>query len=334
MTFPPFLYASVALTLVFIHSGSQTASIAASLFALKFSEGFSDINAAFFQKANVSHFIAVSAVFRFVACLVIFVPVYELFHSIQLSLLALAIVWLILFLLFDNRFRKRIATLKERVFEFDHDAVFRRWRLFKTTLPLGCSGTVMILMNYLPRLGLNSYSGLNEVGLCSAIQYFLTFGAMFTVIVSQALLPTLANCVVEKKLVTFTVLLGVFAFFIGIGCGFVWLVAHFAGNGLLSFIYGPQFRGLQSLFENSVPSMFFVLSGIVMAAGATAFHLYRTIFCTYVIAALVVAGMTWLLVPKLQAVGAFYALGAGALTQTLVLAVAVAVAAARQRQSV
>jgi O-antigen/teichoic acid export membrane protein len=329
--FPFFLYATATLVLVFVYWGSQTAIIAASLFALKFSEGFSDINAAFFQKEHLSHFITASALLRLIACLAVFVPIYTMSHSLQFGLLALAAVWLVFFQLFDNRFRRHVMPLTQNVLDLDINTVSRRWSLFKITFPLGCSSAVMILMNYLPRLGLNAFSGLQELGLFSAIQYFLTFGAMFMAIVSQAMLPTLSKCVVENKLLTFAVLVGAFMFIVGLGCVCTWLLAYYIGDQALTLIYGPQFRNLQPLFEGSIPTMFFVFSGIIMAAGATAFHLYRTIFVTYMTATIVVAAMTWLLVPKFAALGAFYALGLGALTQTVILGLAITTTAIQRK---
>jgi O-antigen/teichoic acid export membrane protein len=336
MAFPVLLYALAMLILILSNHDIRAISVAFGLFALKYSEGFSDISAAVLQKADASRLIAVGASLRFGASVGIFVPIYLFLHSIQLGLFALGVGWLLLFLLIENRYRDRVILLDSSLITFDKTVTERRWHLFVTTLPLGASSAVMILTNYLPRLGLNSLLGLEEVGKFTAIQNFLTLGATFVAIVGQVLLPTLAAYVKENKLYLFARLLGIFSLLTAFGCVCAWILAHIAGDQLLSFIYGPNFESGGIVLEKAIPSMFIIVFSSIMASGATAFNLYRTIFTAYAVGALVVAGATWTLVPMSHALGAFYALALGSLTQIVIFLsgiVFLAVAKQKYKQS-
>jgi O-antigen/teichoic acid export membrane protein len=329
--FPLMLYSTALGVLIFLDQDFQVIAIAFGLFVMKFSEGLSDVSAAAFQTADATRLIAVSATLRMGASIVIFIPIYVISDSIEAGLVALGVAWLLIFLLFENERREAVLPLRQRILKIDHQVAARRWRLFAQTFPLGFSSAVMILTNYIPRFELNSLVGLKELGNFTAVQYFLSLGAIFISIVSQALLPALAASVRKNQFKLVAGFVGVLGTIVAAACACVWLLVHFYGGPLIALIYGPKFSEAGPLFQQSIPCMFVIFLTAILATAATAFLLYRTIFASYVAAAAIVAASTWLLVPRMGTLGAFYSLAIGSVLQIIILSCAMLLCARRRQ---
>jgi O-antigen/teichoic acid export membrane protein len=321
LVFPALLYgglAFVALTGA-LGGGGFWATIAA-FSALKFVEGFSDLNSGVFQQAHRSHTIAIAAAFRFTATALLFPAVLWAGATVETALLALAVAWLAIYLSFDNRERQALVAMPDDVMSVDPEAVGRRWDLFIVSLPLGVSSAIMILNVYTPRFGIVHLLGADALGHFTAIQYFANFGGMLVAVVCQASLPMLARFASQRSASRFLGLAGALVLFSLLGCLCGWLLIEFAGRALLGMLYGSSFEAVQPLFAAAIPTMFLVFCGSIAAAAATALRLYRTILLAYVGSALLAAGLTYLLVPRLDLFGAFLAVGLAGLLQSAILA--------------
>jgi O-antigen/teichoic acid export membrane protein len=320
LVFPALLYGSLAAVELtgMLGGGGLWATIAA-FAALKFVEGFSDLNSGVFQKAHRSHTIAIAAGLRLAATAALFPAVLWAGGTVETALLALAVAWLAIYLSFDNRQRQALAPMPDDVISADPKAGRRRWELFTISLPLGLSSAIMILNVYTPRFGIVHLLGADALGHFTAIQYFANFGGMLVAVICQASLPMLARFASQRSAARFLSLAGALILFSLLGCLCGWIVIDFAGRPLLAMIYGSRFEDAQPLFATAIPTMFFVFCGSIAAAGATALRLYRTILFAYVGSALVAAGLTNVLVPRLDLFGAFLAVGLAGLFQSAVL---------------
>jgi O-antigen/teichoic acid export membrane protein len=130
----------------------------------------------------------------------------------------------------------------------------------------------------------------------------------------------LARFASQRSASRFLGLAGALVLFSLLGCLCGWLLIEFAGRALLGMLYGSSFEEVQPLFAAAIPTMFLVFCGSIAAAAATALRLYRTILLAYVGSALLAAGLTYLLVPRLDLFGAFLAVGLAGLFQSAILA--------------
>jgi O-antigen/teichoic acid export membrane protein len=320
LVFPALLYGGLAVVALagLLGGGGFWATIAA-FSALKFVEGFSDLNSGVFQKAHCSHTIAIAAGLRFTATALLFPAVLWAGGTVETALLALAVAWLVVYVSFDNRERQALVPMSDDVISAEPKAVGRRWKLFVVSLPLGVSSAIMILNVYTPRFGIVHLLGPDALGHFTAIQYFTNFGGMLVAVVCQASLPMLARFASQRSAARFLALSLALVSFTLLGCLCGWLVIEFAGRALLAMIYGSRFEDVQPLFAAAVPTMFLVFCGSIAAAAATALRLYRTILVAYIGSALVAAGLTYVLVPRLALFGAFLTVGLAGLFQSAIL---------------
>jgi O-antigen/teichoic acid export membrane protein len=320
LVFPALLYGGLAVVaLTGTLGGAGFWATIAAFSALKFVEGFSDLNSGVFQKAHRSHTIAMAAGLRFAATAALFPAVLWAGGTVETALMALAVAWLAIYLSFDNRERQALVPMPDDVMSADPKATGRRWELFIVSLPLGVSSAIMILNIYTPRFGIIHLLGRNALGHFTAIQYFANFGGMLVAVVCQASLPMLARFASGRSATRFLGLIAALVLFALFGCLCGWLVIEFAGRALLSMIYGSSFADVQPLFAAAIPTMFLAFCGSIAAAAATALRIYRTILCAYIGSALVAAGLTYILVPRLDLYGAFLAVGLAGLFQSAIL---------------
>jgi O-antigen/teichoic acid export membrane protein len=177
----------------------------------------------------------------------------------------------------------------------------------------------MILNVYTPRFGIVHLLGPDALGHFTAIQYFANFGGMLVAVVCQASLPMLARFAGQRSATRFLALVAALVSFSLVGCLSGFLLIQFAGRALLAMIYGARFADAQPLFAAAIPTMFFAFCGSIAAAAATALRLYRTILFAYIGSALIAAGLTYVLVPRLDLFGAFLAVGLAGLFQSAML---------------
>jgi O-antigen/teichoic acid export membrane protein len=322
ITFPAALYgglAVIALTGALGGAGLWFTIVAFSL--LKFVEGLSDLNSGVFQKAHRSHAVTVAAGLRFLATALAFPTVYWISGQAELALLVLAVAWLVLYSLFDNTMRRALLAMPDHLISFEAKVTERRWQLFTVSLPLGLSSAIMILNTYTPRFGIAHLLGPDALGHFTAVQYFANFGGTLVAVVCQASLPTLARFGSQRLAGRFAGLTGALVLFSLLGCVGGWLVIELAGREVLRTIYGSSFEAVQPLFAAAIPSVFLVFFGSIVGAAATAMRIYRCILITYIGSAAVAGALTWVLVPRLDLLGAFLAVGLAGLFQAVALAV-------------
>jgi O-antigen/teichoic acid export membrane protein len=320
IAFPALLYGGLAVIALtgMLGGGSFWVTIAA-FSTLKFVEGFSDLNSGVFQKVHRSHTITIAAGLRFAATALVFPAVLWAGGNVDTALMTLAAAWLVIYFSFDNRERQALVSMPDEVISADPKVTRRRWQLFTVSLPLGVSSAIMILNIYTPRFGIVHLLGPNALGHFTAIQYFANFGGMLVAVVCQASLPTLARFGSQRSTGRFVALAAALVLFSLLGCLCGWLLIQVVGREVLGMIYGTSFEAVQPLFAAAIPTMFLVFCGSIAAAAATALRLYRTILFAYVGSALAAAGLTWVLVPRFELLGAFLAVGLAGLLQAAIL---------------
>jgi O-antigen/teichoic acid export membrane protein len=324
IVFPAVLYGGLILVALMGMLGEAGLSVTIVAFSfLKFVEGFSDLNSGVFQRVHRSHTVTLAAGLRFLATALVFPAVYAISGNAESALMSLAVAWLVLYFLFDNRMRRALVPMSEHLISVEPKVTGRRWGLFTVSLPLGVSSAIMILNTYTPRFGIIHLLGPNALGHFTAVQYFANFGGTLVAVVCQASLPTLARCCSQRLTSRFLGLTGGLVLFSLFGCLCGWLLIQVVGRQVLGAVYGSSFEQVQPLFAAAIPTMFFVFCGSIVGAAATAMRIYRTILMAYIGSALVAAGLTWVLLPRLDLLGAFLAVGLAGLFQAAVLAVGI-----------
>lgn len=332
VTFPAILFA--LLVLLAAIGGMAIWTTIAAFSCLKYAEGLSDLNSAVFQRYHKSHVISISASLRLLTTCSIFPIVYYATGSATPALISLALAWFVIYRLLDDRVRRRSSASGGGFYSVTRQALKRRWELFAFSLPLGVSSAVMILNTYIPRFGIDHLLGRAELGHFTAIQYFTNFGGMLIAVVCQAALPVLTRHVAERSSRHFFLLVGGLLALILAGGLLAIVLIEMIGRTVLVTIYGAGFDEVQPLFIEAVPWMCLVFVGSVWAAAATSLRLYRSILVAYIISVVLVADLTWLLLPRFGLLGSFVALGVASALLSAILVVQILVQWRRAGRSI
>ena len=172
-------------------------------------------------------------------CMVLFLMVS---HSILLGAIGTALGWLILLLLYDFRGTKQFWLEKSK---FELKKIIQ---LTKECLPLGLVLGFTSLNQNLPVYFIESSLGKEQVGLYTAIAYFVVAGRLISGSLIQATAPRLAKYYYSGEKVSFYVLLRKMAgisLFMGV---FGVCAAGFFGRDILNILYGNEFADHNNIF--------------------------------------------------------------------------------------
>lgn len=226
--------------------------------------------------------------------------------SLVTAMLSLAAVRVAVLSCYDLRVARGWAAVRPR---------FRRATLRAlvwTAGPLGAVAGLNSLGQQLPRIFIERFYGDRELGLFSAVAALGLIHRNFTTALSRSALPRLARLWTQGSAHGFRMLLlslvGAGAF---VGAGGV-AVAALLGEPLLRAMYGPEYAS-----QKSVLALIMLAAGIAAAAtflgtAATAAQRFGSQAFVHLVKLAVIAGFARVAVPRLGALGAAWALVAGA----------------------
>jgi O-antigen/teichoic acid export membrane protein len=209
-----------------------------------------EIFLSFMQKCERMDKTSISAMLQGLLSLLLFGVTFWLSKNLALSVVGLIAARLIVFYVYDMPVvRKLLHTTNQ----FDIISIKPlwnikdMWRLTKLTASLGIVGWMSQLFNSIPRLILDKYAGVKEVGYFAAISSLLVAGGMIATAVGQAVCPRLAKYYVEdrrfyKRL--FSKFLAV-SFMLGIAGIFISILF---GRAILTLVFKADYAEYNNIF--------------------------------------------------------------------------------------
>jgi O-antigen/teichoic acid export membrane protein len=227
----------------------------------KVAESLSDVFYGLFQQHEQMNLIATSKMLRGTLSLALFGLGVALTGQLLPGVSAMALVWLLLFVLFDKPRGEALLRRKH------HSAVVSpRWvwpqmrALIMQTLPLGVVGLLVSLNSNIPRYAIERHLGEEALGLYMAMVYLIVVGDTIIMALVQAATPRLARYYAsgDPKFVRLIVTL----VSMGIGIGALGILA--------AFVFGPQVLSLLYTPEYAARADVFILVMVAAAAGYVA----------------------------------------------------------------
>lgn len=235
-------------------------------------ESLGDVIAGLLQKAERLKHVSISLMLRGGFSLPAFAGVFWITHSMIGACVALAVVWLLVFALYDVRQARAILEL--------HGGFFSpRWprlkRLALVSAPLGIVMTMISLNVNIPRYVLERTMGQTELGIFASLAYLLVAISLVVNALGQAVSSRLSRLFADGDLSRFRELLyklmGFAALVLLVGVP----AARFLGRPLLTFIYRPEYGDHVSLFVIMVATAGIQSIASFMGYGNTAARNFR-----------------------------------------------------------
>jgi O-antigen/teichoic acid export membrane protein len=314
----------------FENYGRQTTLIILAVALAKGIEALSDIHYGLFQLNDRLDQTGISMMFRGALAVVAVGAGLYLTHDVFWGCIAVALVWLASFLLFDVRRGRRFVS--HQFCEYSNLSGWqecnllrlqRQWNLMRLALPLGLVTTLASVNLNMPRYFIEARIGVHQLGVFSALAYATVVLTLVSDSLGHCAIPRLSRFYADGRFKEFrSLLLQMSAIGAALGLGSL-VVAQGMGTWILHTVYGSEYAAASRIFVvlmiataiHCVAGMF--TSGIM---SARCFRVQVPIF------ALVVASTAlacYRLVPASGLLGAAKAMVVGAVVR-LLLAAAVA----------
>jgi O-antigen/teichoic acid export membrane protein len=186
--------------ILIFHASASTASVIVLIALSKASESFSDVIHGYWQLVERMEFVGKSLTVRAVLTLGAFTLAITTTRSLVWGSAAFLLASACTFFGYDlTRVRRAGASLSDPRGEvaafFDLSAITRRSPAALVTLaaPLGVAAMFISLNSAIPRYFIELYSGKRQLGIFSALSYFIVVGGLCMNAVGQSVLPRLAK---------------------------------------------------------------------------------------------------------------------------------------------
>jgi O-antigen/teichoic acid export membrane protein len=275
-------------------------------------ESFGDVVAGLLQKVERLKKVSISLMLRGGFSLPAFVGAFWVTHSLIAACVALVVVWLLVFAMYDVRQARAALETGDGFFAF-------RWPRLKqlavVSVPLGIVMTMISLNANIPRYILERLLGQADLGIFASLAYLLVAIGLVVNALGQAVSSRLSRLFADRELCRFRSLL-----FKLVGFAVLMLmagvpVARFVGRPLLTFIYRAEYGQHVNLFVIMVATAGVQSISSFMGYGNTAarnFRLQVPVICSSTGATTL---FSFILIPRFGMIGAACALFAGACVQ-------------------
>jgi O-antigen/teichoic acid export membrane protein len=191
------------------------------------------------------------------------------------------------------------------------------WRLAKTAFPLGIVMLLISLNTNVPRYFIEAELGPRGLGIFAALAYLIVAGGTVVSAIGQAVSPRLAQYYASGQTDLFRSML-VKLMALGLILGLLGaLTATIAGRRIISVLYTAEYAE-----HINVLIVLALAAGITFAAsfagyGMTATRSFRVQVPIFLVVVLVGVLSSWILIPRMDLIGAGYVLCLTALVQLL-----------------
>jgi O-antigen/teichoic acid export membrane protein len=270
----------------------------------KLLESFSDIFAGEMQKHERLDCASVSLLWRGGLSLLVFWAIFVRSHSLSIAYGATLAVALAVLCAYDVPVARRFLRPGSLVVG-GRQAL---WRLFRLSLPLGCSMALISLNINIPRYVLERYAGRAELGIFASLGYVVLAINLLVSALGQSVSVRLSSFHADNEIHDFKRLLTKLCV-LGASVGVLGMpLAALVGKPLLTLMYRPEYAEHLPVFLVLVLSAGFTAVGSFLGYGITAARIFRPqlVLMTITVGATLVASMVF--IPRLQMMGAALAL--------------------------
>lgn len=282
-------------------------------------ESLSDIVRALFQRRERMYLCGISLMLRGVAALAVLAVVVQLTGSVPIGTAAVALAWLLCFLLYDIAQAARL----HRTHPDQQDGSLRprfHWptfgRLTLLALPLGVVMALISLQVNIPRYFLQWFAGSASLGYFGVLVYPMMAGMMVTTAMGQAASPRLARHYIADRAAFLRVLVRMSLLSALLG-GSLIAAVWFAGSTFLGLCYGPSYAAYHAEFLVVAVAWGIQLVSSCWGYGLTAARYFRSQVALTIISCVVTAAASLYFIPDYGVMGASWAVLSTSLAMAL-----------------
>ncbi len=248
--------AALAIALVIGYRGAILLTCVM-LACYRFIESLSDVAYGHMQLNGWMREIAISQIVRAMCSVAIIVLIVGRTGSLNISLLAMTIVSVLSFKLYDVRHLGRgNERSSEAVNKESWDALRRSARtLVSASLPIGLAMTLASLELNVPRIIVERGLGMEALGVFSVVTSVAVVASVFMSSISQAILPGLAQRFASGQVAEAVSLISRLAMLVGVISVVCTIGVYLVGSSLLTLLYGEEFAEYSSILVVVVLAM-------------------------------------------------------------------------------
>lgn len=282
-----------------------TELVVAAVGASKCFEALSDVIYGFCQKHERMKYVAISLMSKGIGSVAALVVALRISHSILLASCAMALTWLLVFLIVDLQWARRLFS--------DEPPRARGWfpvwrqgsvaGLCILAFPMGLQTMMASLTVNIPRYIVDHDLGTGMLGIYAAMAYFIVAGHTVIAAVGNSVQARLARAWYRSlpEFRNLVVRCAVFAFAVGL---LATLIAIVAGKPILSTFYRPAYAAYPGVFQLLMFSAGFYYIGSILNAAVAVVRYFWIYTLAYVLVPIVALATAWFLIPIFGLIGA------------------------------
>jgi O-antigen/teichoic acid export membrane protein len=238
-------------------------------------ENLSDVLCGLAQNRDNQSVLSLSLSFRGLGTIVPFGIVYLLTKSLPAALASVAVSWAFVFLndwRLTRHWHGDLSTIAHR------QVAGLAWR----SLPIGVSVFLSGFGIVAPRLVLESHTGVEALGVFSALTYTITLGNLFVGAISNSMLRDVASYWQAGNTKAFFNVIAKSTILLTVMCVIGVILAALFGKWILLVLYGPKFAAYTTLFTVvAIAASFVLLAGLwgymVVGTNSAYFQLWSNV---------------------------------------------------------
>lgn len=276
----------------------------------KVMDSYSDVVYGQLQQRERMDYIGKSRIIKGTSTIIVMGIVLATTTNLIISLIALNILWLVIFLVYD---RKKLNLFLNNIKPNFSLTKFKN--LFILAFPLGVVLMLGSLNTNLPRIIVEKYLGEAALGYFASITYLLVAGNMFVQAVGQAAAPRLAKLYYEgkiqkfKKIISYLLLIGASIGIIGI------FISTVLGEFILTLLYDSSYAEYNQLLILVMITGIFSFSRSFLGHALTAMRYFKIQPYINLLGLIIILISSLVLIPVYKLNGAAYTLIIGHIAQ-------------------
>jgi len=250
---------SLEITIVFI------------LIALnKITESFSDLYYGLFQYNEKLDLVAKSTIFRGVVGTFAFGIFYSIFGDLKIALISMLLIWILNLLTYDIKKSKKFLPVSSN--EVQYNKVLS---LMKIGFPLGLVALIASLNVNFPRILIEKYLTIEDLGYFATIFYMVLIIGKFMTSISSAIMPRMARLYANGEKKSFLKILYAIILLLSIFSFVIIIISFLLGSEILKLIYGSDYSNFQTLLVLVMFYGFFNYLGFSFEVALNAMKAYQ-----------------------------------------------------------
>jgi len=309
----------VLITAIIWWDQQDRLSIVIAVAAYKVFESLSDIYYGLYQQQHRNDLIAISLGGGGILTLAALGTAFVITGSLLVSCAAMAAAKLMVLLFFDVKRGARLSILKEDQFHAASTSSTSSdiSALLRLAWPLGLVALLGSLATNVPRYAVQDVAGQHALGIFAGLSYVLFAGMAVARSVLHPYMPLIAREFTAGGATRFYRVLGGTTLAAGSVGTLGVLIAYVAGDVVLVFFYGPDYRGFRTEFIWMMGAAVFAYMGLGLQYGLTAMRANRAQAVLIGAETLIVLSIAWAFVRAFGVLGGVLATFVGSVFEVI-----------------